>query len=103
MANLMGQDCINMQLLFMSAMGQSVDQSMFSTPMFAAPCASKSPASAAVANCAVPATGLEAACPNDVTTPFVQSSMFAPKRVSTVTIKFSSSTLKAVRDICLAL
>jgi hypothetical protein len=29
--------------------------------------------------------------------------MFAPKRVSTVTIKFSSSTLKAVRDICLAL
>ena len=103
MASLMGQDCINMQLLFMSATGQTVDQSMFSMPFFPAPCASKSPASLAVANCAVPASGLEAACPNDVTTPYVQANMLAPKKVSTVTIKFSSSTLKAVRDICLAL
>ena len=103
MASLMGQDCINMQKVYMSALGQVYPESYLSMPLFPAPCASKSPASAAVAKCDVPATGLEAACPNDVTTPFVQSSMFTPKKVSTVTIKFSSSTLKAVRDVCLAL
>jgi hypothetical protein len=104
LASLLGQDCVNVQQLYASSMDPPQDLSAaYSMPMFPAPCASKSPASLAVANCAVPASGLEAACPNDVTTPFVRSSMYAPTKVSTVTLRFSSSTLKAVRDICLAL
>jgi hypothetical protein len=101
LAQLMGQDCINNQKLFLSATGAdtSMIESMYSMAMFPAPCASKSPASQAVANCAV-TSSLEAACPNDAATPFVQSSVFAPKKVSTVTVTFSSSTLKAVRAIC---
>jgi hypothetical protein len=101
LAKLMGQDCINAQMLLSSAMGQdtSTFESMYSMAMFPSPCAAGSPASQAVANCAV-TSSLEAACPNDAATPFVQSSIFTPKKVSTVTVTFSSSTLKAVRAIC---
>jgi hypothetical protein len=101
LANLMGQDCVNFNLLIASASeaGPSMIESVFRKAMFMAPCASQSPFSQAVANCAV-TSSLEAACPNDVATPFVQSSVFAPKKVSTVTVTFSSSTLKAVRAIC---
>ena len=100
-ASLMGQDCINFFTMF-TPTGQPVDKSMYTMKLFPAPCASKSPAALGVANCGIN-TPLADACPQDSATPFVQSSVYAAKKVSTVTIKFSSSTLKAVRGFCFAL
>jgi hypothetical protein len=100
-ASLMGQDCINFFTMF-TPTGQPVDKSMYSTKAFPAPCASKSPAVLGVANCGIN-TPLADACPQDTATPFVQSSVLAAKKVSTVTINFSSSTLKAMRGFCFVL
>lgn len=68
---------------------------MFTMPLFPGPCAAKSAESLAVSNCNVPVAGLQAACPSD-DTPFVLSSLFAPKKTTTATITFTSSSLKAV-------
>jgi hypothetical protein len=73
---------------------------MFTMPLFPGPCAAKSAESLAVSNCNVPVAGLQAACPTD-DTPFVLSSLFAPKKTTTATITFTSSSLKAVSG-CLA-
>jgi hypothetical protein len=104
LASLMGPECISFSKTMMDNMPQMPGQTkltpeqlnmIFNTATLPGQCAARSPASAAVQNCAVPAAGLQPACPDD-STPYVQASLFAPKQSTTATITFVSSSLKAV-------
>jgi hypothetical protein len=99
---LMGADCVNFIKMASQASPQPIPDAMFTQPILPAPCPARSSASLSVANCAV-TTPLAAACSADTSTPYVQSSLFVPKRTSTATITFTSRSLKAVRAVCFAL
>jgi len=90
----MGPECVKFYKMIVDASGTSIPDAYFTQPMFPAPCSARSDASLSVANCGVN-TPLAASCPADTSTPFVQASLYAPKRTSTVTITFTSSSLKA--------
>jgi hypothetical protein len=90
-SNLIGQDCVNAM-----SFGGPIS-SQLTNPVFPAICTSQSSVPLAVANCAVTTT-LEPTCPNNAA-PFVKASMYAPQKVSIVTLTFPSATLKAVRGL----
>ena len=114
MSNMMGPECTDFMNLASSACQPSAGNTCptpamlsqyMNFPMFPAACSAKTPPSLAVAACAVSAMGLTAACA-DSSTPYVQSSLFAPLKTTTATLSFTSAGLSAVRilfalSICL--
>ncbi len=64
--------------------------------VLSAPCPFDSPQSSFIKQCNVPTANLEGECPSS-NTPYVQSSLFAPVKSTTVTLRFASSGLSAVR------
>jgi len=70
---------------------------MLSQKALPKPCPFGSRESSFIRQCNVPATNLEGACPSsDDNTPWVQSSLFAPVKSTTVTMKFASTGLSTV-------